>query len=321
QLPWLASLLSLPADIRPTSLTPQQRKRRTLDAILWLLTSLAGKKPLLLIVEDAHWIDPTSRELIESVIERLPALRAVLIVTFRPPLSPPWIERANVLLQDLERLSRAESAAIVTDVTGDKALPPALVDQIIDRTDGVPLFVEELTKMVLGSELVEAKGGSYVLTSRRSLPTTLHDSLMARLDQLGASKQVAQIAAVIGREFSFDLLAAVSSLPADALKQTLGRLIKAGLILAPDELSQDGYAFKHTMMRDAAYECLLKRDRREIHAQVAARLKQRFADGAGAEPELLAHHFTEANLIPQGVEYWLLAARRALDRSANLEVM
>ena len=318
QIPWLAELLSHSSKISSQAVTPLERKRRTLKAILWLLSTMGEFSTLLLIVEDAHWIDPTSRELMQKIIGQISTLRILLIISFRPGPTQAFLDLPQVRRVTLERLAKTEAVTLVKNVAGDKAVPDALLDHIVERTDGVPLFLEELTKMALELDIVEEQSGSYILknslASSQALPATLQESLAARLDQLGSIKQIAQIASVIGREFSYRLLSAISSLSDGALKNAIDQLIKAGLIFGNSSRAKASCSFKHAMVRDAAYESLLRADRRVLHERIARVLEQQTRGGEDLEPELLAHHYTEAGLVSKAVQYWALATQRALER-------
>ena len=319
-LPWLATLMSLPDKGAAQSGTPQQRKQKTFEAIFWWIAGHARQDPLLLIVEDAHWCDPTSSELLQMLAERASSIPVMMIVSVRTPFDAGWMHHRNVVAVTLDRLDDRAASAIVASVAGARDLPPAMVDQILEKTDGIPLFIEEFTKMVLGSTGEGEPTPADVLAGLK-LPATLQDSLSARLDQLAPDKHVAQCAAVIGREFRYDILSAVSSLPAEALQASLTRLIEAGLVFAQGSEPHAHYLFKHAMVRDAAYDGLLRRDRRGLHAAVASALERMSPAQVRQEPELLAHHYTEAGLVPQALRYWGVAALRAMQRSANLEAI
>jgi class 3 adenylate cyclase/tetratricopeptide (TPR) repeat protein len=316
-LPWLATLMSLPDQGAAQSGTPQQRKQKIFEAIFWWIAGHARKNPLLVIVEDAHWCDPTSIELLQMLAERASSIPLMVIVSVRTPFDAGWMRHRNVVPVALDRLDDDEASAIVTSVAGARGLPSVMVEQILEKTDGIPLFIEEFTKMVLGSTDEGERMPADALAGLK-LPATLQDSLAARLDQLAPDKHVAQCAAVIGREFRHDILSAVSILPAQALQGSLDRLIEAGLVFAQPDAR---YLFKHAMVRDAAYDGLLRRDRRRLHAEVAAALERLSPAQARQEPELLAHHYTEAGLVPQALRYWGVAALRAMQRSANLEAI
>jgi predicted ATPase len=261
-----------------------------------------------LAFEDAHWIDPTSRELLDLIVERVSSPPVLLIVTFRPEFQPPWTGGPHVTTLALNRLDRRERTALVSQIAGGKALQDEVVAQIVDRTDGVPLFVEELAKSVLES------GVSLV-----GIPTTLHDSLMARLDRLASVRLVAQIGAAIGRAFSYQLLRAVSRVPDDELKAALARLVASELVsqrgMPPDAV----YSFKHALVQDAAHGSLLRNSRQQLHAQIAGALETHFPELMDTQPELFAQHYAEAGLLEKSVAYWGKAARRSVAGSAMAE--
>ncbi len=324
RLPWIANLMSLSDESVASSATPQQRKQNTLKAVLWSLSELARRAPLAIVLEDAHWIDPTSSELMEMIVEHIKTLPILMIVSFRPPFRRSWTDDTHVTSVMLDRLGRGEARALVADIAGENALPSELVERIVDKSDGIPLFAEELAKMLLSSDAANDKSINWASASSLAasgLPATLRDLLMARLDQFAAAKQVAQIAAVIGREFSYDVLSSVGGLPGETLRSSIDQLIDAGLISPHSAASPGRFAFKHVMVRDAAYESLLKRDRRELHAKVASALERKYAAQPDTASELLAHHYTQAGLTEQAITYWTAAARRALLRSANAEAL
>ena len=299
-------------------------KKKILEALVAVFEAMASRDPVLMVVEDLHWIDPSTLELLSLLIEHLRLARVVILLTYRPEFDPPWGGHAHVTGLTLNRLSRKESAAMITKVAGGKAMPEEVFDEIVAKTDGVPLFVEELTKTVLESDLLEDAGDRYVLSGPLpplAIPASLQDSLMARLDRLAPVKEVAQLAATLGRTFSHELLAAVSPLKRDGLDDALSQLLNAGLIyrhgLPPDVT----YEFKHALVRDVAYQSLLKGSRLQFHKRIAHALEERFPETAETEPELLARHFTEAGLAEQAVGYWQRAGRRASERSANLEAI
>jgi len=322
----LANLLTLPPPkrFRLPELSPQSRKAKTLAALLAQLECLAARQPVLMIFEDVHWIDPTSLELLTVAVDRVPQLRVLLIITTRPQFAPPWPPHAHVSTVFLTRLGRAGGAAIIERMTGGKTLPEEVTNQILTRTDGVPLFIEELTKMVLESGVLQERDGHYVLQQplpSLAIPTTLHDSLIARLDRLAPVREVAQVGAVVGRAFSYELLNAVVGFPQGQLDEALDRLVRSGLILRRGENPHAVYTFKHVLVRDAAYSCLLKPRRAQLHAAIASAFEQQFPEIVEAQPETLAHHLTEAGLIKKAVGYWLKAGQRAAQRFANLEAI
>ena len=322
----LANLLSLPPSnrYRLPELTPQGRKEKTLAALSTHLEALAAKQPVLVIFEDAHWIDPTSLELLTATVERVAQLRVLLLITARPEFVAPWPRYAHVSTVALARLRRSDAAAIIMRITGGKTLPDEVMHQIVARTDGVPLFVEELTKTVLESGVLRQRDGEYVLERPLpplAIPTTLHDSLTARLDRFAPVREVAQIGAVVGRSFSYELLSAVAGLSPQKLEEALGQLVLSELVFCRGEIPHAVYTFKHVLVRDAAYSSLLKSRRATMHAAIASAFEQRFPEIVEAEPETLAHHLTEAGLHEKAVSYWLKAGKNAVQRFANLEAI
>jgi predicted ATPase/class 3 adenylate cyclase len=324
--PLFAALVSIPSDARypPLNLTPPEQKAKTFEALLAQLEGLAAGPPVLMIIEDAHWIDPTSADLFGEVIERLARLPMLLVITFRPEFMSPWSGHAHVTALTLSRLGQRQCAAIIERLTGGKALPPEVIEQLLAKTDGVPLFIEELTKTLLESGLLTESGNHYKLSGPLpsfAIPATLHDSLMARLDRLGPIKEVAQTAAAIGREFSYLLLAAVSPLSEPSLNAALGQLVCSELIFRRGSPPRTRYSFKHALLQDAAHEGLLKSRRQQLHARIATILEGRFEEVAQREPELLAHHYTEADDVERAADYWQRAGQRAAQRSANVEAV
>jgi class 3 adenylate cyclase/predicted ATPase len=319
----LAEMVTLPNDGRyPTlELDPQQRRRKTLEALTAQLQALAQAKPVLMIFEDAHWSDPTSLEAIGRTVERLRTLGVLLIITHRPEFEPPWIGRPYVTALTLNRLSERDITAMIDRVTGNKTLPEKIRQDIIERTDGVPLFVEEMTKAVLEAES-EGEAQRTIATvpsPALAVPASLHASLMARLDRLGPAKEVAQIGSAIGREFSHVLLASVVSKPERELASSLDRLIAAGLLFRQGLPPHATYLFKHALVQDAAYGTLLREPRRALHARIAKALESGFADIAVNRPEILARHCTDAGLHEKAAGLWGKAGQRSLERSALVE--
>jgi class 3 adenylate cyclase/predicted ATPase len=313
--PLVAALLGIEAGDRygpARDLTPQQRRVRTLAVLVDQLLGLAQRRPMLMVLEDAHWADPTTLDLVGLVLDRIAGARVLILLTSRPDNQPSLGGHPHVTRLTLNRLGRGPTEAIVARLAGGKDLPPEVLGEIAARTDGVPLFVEELTKAVL-----EAGAGN----SGAAVPTSLHASLMARLDRVPGVKEVAQVAACVGREFSYPLLAAVSPLPEAELRTALDRLVAAELVFARGEPPEASYTFKHALVRDAAHESLLKVQRQELHARVARVLEDRFPGTADAEPELLARHYGEAGLAERAVDYWQRAGQRALARSAMAEAV
>ena len=321
----LAEMLSCPNDGRypALELTPQQRRQRTLEALVSQIVALSRRNPLLMIFEDAHWTDPTSLELFGRIVDRIPTLRALLIVTFRPEFEPPWIGRPYVTPLTINRLAEREVGTMIDGVIGNKLLPANIRQDIIERTDGIPLFVEEMTRAVLEAKDEEAAERTVATVPSPSIavPPSLHASLMARLDRLGAAKEVAQIGAAIGREFTHALLAAVVRKPEQELGSALDRIVRAGLLFRQGVPPHASYLFKHALIQDAAYGTLLREPRRALHARIAETLESGFADIAENQPEILARHCTEAGLIEKAAGLWGKAAQRSLERSALVEAV
>ena len=294
-----------------------------MEALTAQLEVLARAKPVLMIFEDVHWIDPTSLEAVGRTLDRLRTLGVLLIVTYRPEFEPPWIGRPYVTAVTLNRLGEREITAMIDRVTGNKALPRSIRQDIIERTDGVPLFVEEMTKAVLEaeSEGVAQRTTAAVPSPALAVPASLHASLMARLDRLGSAKEVAQIGAAIGREFSFALMAAVARKAEVDLASALDRLTTAGLLFRQGTPPHATYLFKHALVQDAAYGTLLREPRRALHARIAETLESDFPDIAENQPEILARHRTEAGLIENAAGLWGKAGQRSLERSALFEAV
>lgn len=316
-VPLLAALSSLPIDAYPPlEMTPQRQKAATIDVLIKFLEQQADRGPVLKIFEDAHWMDRSTQELLGLTIDRIPMLPVLCLITHRPDFSPPWKDNTRVSTCTLTRLGREEVGRIVERLTGGKALPAEVLHQIADKTDGVPLFVEELTKTVLEKGVLEEVNGRYTLSDPShalSIPSTLHDSLMARLDRLTKVKEIAQIAACIGREFSSDLLAEIIPLERDLLETSLAQLVAAELVLRRDmEDNNPSFVFKHALMQDVAYESLLMKKRRQVHARIASVLTERLQETANTEPERLAHHYTAAGMAKDAIPHWLAAGRRSL---------
>jgi class 3 adenylate cyclase/predicted ATPase len=318
-----AEMLSLPNDGRypALDLDPQERRQRTLQALAWQLEALTRSNPVLMIFEDAHWTDPTSLELFSRTVDRIRTLRALLLVTFRPEFDPPWIGRPYVTTLTINRLAERDVSAMIDRLLGNKLIPPSIRQDIIERTDGIPLFIEEMTKAVLEADSQRAaeRTVAAALSPALAVPASLHASLMARLDRLGPAKEVAQIGAAIGREFSHPLLAAVVRKPDPELASALDRLITAGLLFRQGVPPYATYLFKHALVQDAAYGTLLRERRRALHARIAETLEGQFAEIAESQPELLARHCTEAGLIEKAAGLWGKAGQRSLARSALVE--
>jgi class 3 adenylate cyclase len=321
---FLADLMSLPGSERHPlpNLSPQRKKERTLEALIREIEGLARRHPVVMVFEDAHWIDPTSCELLDLAVERVRSLPVLLIVTFRPEFQPPWTDQPQVSMLTLNRLDRRDRTALAQQIAGGKALPDEVVDQIADRTDGVPLFIEELTKSVLESGVLREEADRYVLDralSAFAIPTTLHDSLMARLDRLVSVRLVAQIGAAIGREFSYRLLRAVSPLPDDELQAALARLVASELVFLRGTPPEAIYSFKHALVQDAVHGSLLRSSRQQFHAQIAEALETHTPELMDSQPELFAQHYAEAGLVERSVAFWGKAGHRSTARSAMAE--
>jgi class 3 adenylate cyclase/tetratricopeptide (TPR) repeat protein len=325
-VPLLSALLSLPAGERypPLNLTPQKQKEKTLQALVAQVEGLAGRQPVLMLFEDAQWSDPTSLELYDLIIDRVPELPMLLIITFRPEFNAPWTGRPHATSLGLHRLSPRQGAEMISGVTGGKVLPQEIAAQIIDRTDGVPLFVEELTKAVIESGLLTDAGDHYTAATpvpALAIPASLQASLLARLDRLAPVREVAQIGAALGRQFSHELISAVAPMPQLRLDDALAQLVSAELIYRRGAPPDAEYTFKHALVQDAAYSTLLRSRRQQLHAQIAATLEDRFSEIVAAQPALLAHHCTEAALTEKAIAYWLVAGRQAWGRSMLAEAV
>jgi class 3 adenylate cyclase len=322
----LAELLSIPTGdyYAPLNLSPQRKKEKTIEALLQQLDMLARRRPMLMLYEDVHWIDPSSREFLEILVERVPRLRVLLIISFRPDFQPPWTGQAHVTTVSLTRLGRREGTALVERVAGEKALPDAMIAEIVERTDGIPLFVEELTKTILeaGGDGDATRAVAAAPLSALAVPASLHASLMARLDRLGSpAKEIAQIGAAIGREFSHELLASVAQRSEAVLRAGLERLTDAGLVFYRGAPPSASYLFKHALIRDAAYSSLLRDQRQQLHARIAAALEAHFPELNERQPELFAQHYSDAGLTEPAIAAWHRAGERAAKRSANREAV
>jgi len=325
-VPLVATLCSLPLPERypPLNLAPQRQKQQMLAAILTWLLQEAERQPVCLVLEDLHWVDPSTLELLHLLIDQVPLARLLVVLTCRPDFMPPWAMRSHVTHITVGRLTPTQSELMIAQVTGRKALPAEIQEQLLEKTNGVPLFVEELTRMVLESGLVKEKEWHYELAGplpALAIPSTLQDSFMARLDRQGLSKQVAQLGATLGREFSYGVLQAVSSLDEATLQQGLEQLVRVEILYQRGLPPQAQYCFKHVLMQEAAYQSLLRRTRRQYHCQIAQVLEERFPELCEEQPELLAHHTTEAGLNARAVVYLQRAGQRALERSAYVEAL
>jgi class 3 adenylate cyclase/predicted ATPase len=326
EIGFIAALLSLPTgDKYPLpDLTPQRRKEKALDALLAQLTRLAEQQPVLMLFEDAHWIDPTSLELLTLTVSRTSQLPLLVLVTARPEFTPSWPADAHVTMQPLTRLGRRDGATLVERFAGGKALPGEILEQILARTDGVPLFLEELTKTIIESGLLHEKDGHYALDGALpplTIPASLHDSLMSRLDRLVPVREVAQIGAAIGREFSYPLLSAVARQADDRLTEALDQLVRSELVFGRGEFPEAVYTFKHALVQEAAYASLLRERRRQLHTRIAQALEGAFPEVAETQPELVAHHYAAAGLTAPAIAYYRRAAERAMAASANAEAI
>jgi class 3 adenylate cyclase/predicted ATPase len=321
----LSELLSLPSSAADLNLSPQRKREKLLEALLSQLEAEARRRPVLMVFEDAHWIDPTSRELMDLTVDRVRRLAVLVVITFRPEFQPPWAGLSHVTNLALSRLGERDGEALVQQLAGNAGLTPATVAEIVERTDGVPLFVEELTKAVLESAGQGDRIAAVLATTSLaalSVPATLHTSLMARLDRLGAApKEIAQIGAVLGREFAYELIGQVAQRNEMDLQAALGQLSDAGLLFCRGTAPHASYLFKHALVQDAAYSTLLRGRRQELHARVAAALEEHFADLVERQPELLAHHLAAAGNTGRAVDQWLKAGRHAAGQLAYLEAI
>ena len=323
---FIASMLSIPCEDRYRKLimTPQRFKDETLRALVDLTEAAARKQPSVMLYEDAHWADPTSLEVLDLLIDRVRTFPLFIVLTHRPEFQVRWASHGHVTALNLAKLSRAQSGAMVARITKNKALPGDLFEQILRKTDGIPLFVEELTNAILESEDIEEKEERYEYRGRvqqLTIPVTLQDSLMARLDRNQAVKEIAQIGAVIGREFSHDLIAAIAPKTGTELGQALQQLTNSGLAFRRGTPPVAAYTFKHALVRDAAYDSLLRSRRQELHRQVARAMIERFPDVVASQPALVAHQLTEGGFLEEALEYWARAGQTALESSANQEAI
>jgi class 3 adenylate cyclase/predicted ATPase len=326
-VPLFAALLSvpLPEGAYPTlALTPQQQRQHTHDALLAWLVAEAERQPVLVVWDDVHWADPSTLENLALLVAQIPTSPILAVLTFRPEFVPPWPPRSHMTSLTLNRLERPQIEALVRQQAGGKTLPREVVAHIVAKTDGVPLFVEELTKMILESALLREETDHYALTGTLSavtIPATLQDSLLARLDRLPTMREVAQIGAVIGREFAYEVLHALVTVDERTLLEGLGQLVATELLYQRGRPPRATYTFKHALVQDAAYQSLLRRTRQQYHQQVAELLEARFSETVATAPEVVAHHYTEAGCAAQALPLWQQAGERALQRSANLEAI
>jgi len=326
-VPLFASLLSLPLPEErypPLALSPLQQKQQTQDALIAWTLEEAERQPMLEVWEDLHWADPSTLELLGRLIEQAPTVPLLIMLTFRPDFLPSWPTRSYMTPVTLNRLERLHTEALVTRLAGDKPLPPEVVEHIVAKTDGVPLYVEELTKAILGSDILREEVDRYALTGTLStvtIPATLQESLMARLDRLPKVREVTQLGAVLGRDFAYEMLHALAEVEEQVLRHSLGQLVEAELLYQRGRPPRSRYIFKHALLQDAAYQSLLKRKRQQYHRQVAELLEERFPETVEAQPELLAHHYGEAGLSERALVHWMRAGEHAVRRSANAEAL
>ena len=326
-VPLIAALLSLPLPegrYPIFSLTPQQQRQQTQDVLVAWMLEEAERRPLLVVWEDLHWADPSTLELLGLFIDQNPTVAMMTLLTYRPMFKPPWSAQSHITPIPLSRLQHFHIEALVAYLTRGKTLPNEVVQHLVDKTDGVPLYMEELTKMLLESDLLQEEIDAYVLTgslSSASIPATLQDSLMARLDRLASAKEVAQIGAVIGRQFSYELLHSVSELDEATLQRELSQLVEAELVYQRGSGSQASYLFKHALIQDTAYQSLLRQTRQQYHFRIAQLLETQTPEIADVQPELVAHHYTAADLGVQAIRYWLRAGERAVRQSAHTEAI
>ena len=321
-----ADLLSIRGDHQypPLNVSSEKRKDMTLEALVHHLQKLADRSPLLFIVEDVHWLDPTTLDLMTRIIDRIRQMRMLLLITCRPDFKPVWSDYSHVTSLTLSRLPRRQSAELVAAVTGGKALPPEVQQAILAKADGVPLYIEALTETVLESGLLTEGNQALILKGPLKglpIPDSLQALLMERVDRLGAAKAIVQAGAAIGRDFTYELLQATVDVTDSQLRQALDLFVASGLIFQEGEIPNATYHFKHALVQEAAYSTLPKKPRRVLHARIANALESRFAERVKLEPELLAYHYEQAGLVGPAVEYWFRAARRDAERSANIEAL
>ena len=322
----LADLLSGQGDGEEqlANMSPDKRKDMTLEALVQYLQRRADRSLVLLIVEDAHWLDPTTLDLMTRVIDRIRQMRLLAIITLRPDFRPVWADYSHVTFLTLSRLPRRQSAELIATMTGGKVFPQEVRQAILAKTDGVPLYIEELTKNLLEAGLLDEGTDSFTLRTplkEMNIPDSLQALLMERVDRFGPAKEIVQIGAAIGREFSYELLRSTVDVADNQLNAALDLFVSSGLILQEGERPLSRYRFKHTLVQEAAYNTLSKKSRRLLHARIAEILENRFAERVKVEPELLAYHYEQAGLIDPAVKYWHLAARRDAERSANIEAL
>ena len=325
-VPLFASLLAVPLDGRYAALTlsPPQQKQQTLDALVAWMLAEAERQPVLVAWEDLHWADPSTLEMLGLVLEQTPTVPMLHVLTSRPEFTPPWPTRAHLTPLTLTRLERPQVEALITHLAGGKALPAEVVQHIVAKTDGVPLYVEELTKMLLQSALLREDADQYVLTGplgSMAIPDTLQDALMARLDQLPTAKEVAQVGAVLGREFAYEMLQAISAQDEATVQAGLAQLVGAELLYQRGRPPRATYTFKHALIQDAAYASLLKSTRQRLHQQMVQLCEARCPEVVATQPEVVARHCTAAGQDAAALGYWQRAGQRALQGSAHAEAV
>jgi predicted ATPase len=306
------------------NLTPQRQRQKTHEALVAWLLEETERQPVLAVWEDLHWADPSTLDILSLMLDQVPTACMLTLLTYRPEFRPPWTTHAPATQITLNRLGRTQDEAMILSLTGEKTLPTEMVEQVIAKTDGVPLFVEELVKMILESELVREQADRYVLTGPLpplAIPSTLHDSLMARLDRLSTARELVQLGAVLGREFAYELLQAVSPVDEMTLQQGLAQLVEAELVYQRGLPPRSRYIFKHALIQDAAYQSLLKSTRQQYHQRIAYVLAEQFPEIVETQPELVAHHYTEAGLSEAALPYWQRAGQQATQRSAHVEAI
>jgi predicted ATPase/energy-coupling factor transporter ATP-binding protein EcfA2 len=323
-VPLIASLLSVPLGTKyaPLAITPQRQKQRTIDTLITILLHRAKLQQILFVLEDLHWSDPSTFELIDQLIERCDNEKILVLFTYRPSFTPHWKPRTNMTTIDLAGLPIKNAGEIIRRVADNKELPKEAVDYIVEKTDGIPLFLEELTKSMIESGMLVDKGDSYELSAplhTLGVPTTIQDSLTARLDRLPQAKQVAQLASTVGREFSYDILDSIPGNHRENLRGQLDTLVEAGILFQYGTAPNPVYSFKHALIQDSAYSSLLKTSRKDYHKLIAESIEKNSPGLIETQPELLAQHYTKALITDKAIQYWLAAGLRALQRSANAE--
>ncbi len=322
-----ATLLSLPlpeAQYPPLSFTPERQRQKTLETIVAMVLEQAERQPVLFILEDLHWTDPSTLEWLNVLIEQVPMASVLTVLTCRPEFEPPWGLRAYLTPIALNRFTRLQIETMVTRVAGGKTVPTEVMQHLLEKSDGVPLYVEEMTKAILEAGVLQKTDGHYELTGQLTslaIPTTLQDSLMARLDRLDTARSVAQLGGAIGRQFTYEVLHAVSPVDEATLQRELRRLVEAELVYQWGTPPQATFTFKHALIQDTAYQSLLKSTRQQVHQRIAQVLEQDFPETAATQPELLAHHYTEAGQHEAAMRYWERAGQQAIEHSANEEAI